>query len=457
LPVEDVLAAGIALSSVQQKPPTLRSFASKGSTIFMSPSMSPNRLSRRTFVRSAAGLVAAASMGASAPRKKIALIGTEDTPISHMQNFVDRLLLGYAWDGGWRRPEVDLASLYVDQFPEGDLARGRSKRFGTPIFTTIADALTLGGSKLAVDGVLIIGEFGKYPRNAKGQMLYPRYEFFKEVVKVFESSGRSVPVFNDKHLSTDWKKCVEMVADSKRLRFPFLAGSSLPVTRRFPAVDVPLETPLTESVCAGYGAPDSYDFHGLETAQCMSERRKGGEVGIARVHAMRGDKIWDTLAKRETTQRLLLAALSRSNTLPVENGYVTDTVSIKWARKMLASSLAYFIDHRDGFKTTLFMLPIRDFNYAGLNGKTNEIISCQMNLPMPTQSATTANFFNPLIRHIERMVVENRAPYPVERTLLTSGMTLAAVESLYRGELPVQTAEMEVRYTAPRESLFWRT
>ena len=125
---------------------------------------------------------------------------------------------------------------------------------------------------------------------------------------------------------------------------------------------------------------------------------------------MRGDKIWKILAERETTQRLLLAALTRSNTLPVERGYVADRVSIKWVRKLLATSLAYFIDHRDGFKTTLFLMPIGDFNYAGLNGETEEIISCQMNLPMPTQSATTANFFNPLIRHIERMIVEGRAP-----------------------------------------------
>jgi hypothetical protein len=120
-------------------------------------------------------------------------------------------------------------------------------------------------------------------------------------------------------------------------------------------------------------------------------------------------------------------------------------------------AFAYFIEHRDGFKTTLFMLPIRDFNYAGLNGENGEVISCQMDLPMPGQSATTADFFNPLIRQIERMIVDNRAPYAVERTLLTSGMTMAAVESLFRGEQPVETPEMEVRYEAPRESLYWRT
>jgi hypothetical protein len=101
------------------------------------------------------------------------------------------------------------------------------------------------------------------------------------------------------------------------------------------------------------------------------------------------------------------------------------------------------------------MLGIRDFNYAGLNSRTGEIISCQMYLPMPTHGSSTADFFNPQIRHIERMVMENRQPYPLERTLLTSGMTLAGVESFHRGAA-VETPEMAVRYTVPKESYFWR-
>jgi hypothetical protein len=417
-------------------------------------------LSRRSFLVSTAATTATLACmpmrAAERPRKKIALIGTEVRRHSHAQHFIDRFLLGYTWGGGWRKPDVDLVSLYIDQFPEDDLARAAAKRHNVPIYPTIAEALTLGTSKLAVDGVVIIGEHGKYPRNEKGQTLYPRYEFFKQVVKIFESSGRSVPVFNDKHLSTDWAQCVEMVDDSRRLKFPFQAGSSLPVTRRMPAIDMPWNTPLSESVCAGYGGMDSYDFHGLETAQCMSERRKGGEVGIQRVLGLRGAKMWDHAARRESTVRLLLAALTRSHNLPVENGYPIDRVTFDWARSVFPEGWAYFIEHRDGFHTTLFMLPIQDFNYAGLNGKTGEVISCQMYLPMPMHGSTTADFFNPQIRHIERMIVENRAPYPVERTLLTSGMTLAGVESLHRGGQPVDTAEMAVRYSAPRESLFWR-
>ena len=75
--------------------------------------------------------------------------------------------------------------------------------------------------------MLIIGEHGDYPRNEKGQILYPRYEFFKQCVEVFEKDGRAVPVYNDKHLSYSFEKAKWMVDASKRLKFPMLAGSSL--------------------------------------------------------------------------------------------------------------------------------------------------------------------------------------------------------------------------------------
>src|SRR4051812_26872674 len=188
--------------------------------------MPPATWTRRSFLLATAA--AAAAMGAvpAPPRKKIALVGTVVQKNSHAQHFLDRLAMGYTWGGGWQSPRVDLVSLYIDQFPAADLARSRAQRYHIPLFRSIAEALTLGTGRLAVDGVVIIGEHGDYPVNEKGQTLYPRYEFFRQVVKVFEDSGRSVPVFNDKHLSTEWQKCAAMVAEAKRLGFPFLAGSS---------------------------------------------------------------------------------------------------------------------------------------------------------------------------------------------------------------------------------------
>src|SRR5258707_12958658 len=122
-------------------------------------------------------------------------------------------------------PPMDLVSLFVDQVTDNDLSRERLKRHPeTKGFPTIAEALTLGGSKLAVDGVVLVGEHGNYPRNEKGQTRYPRYEFFEQIVKVFRDSGKSVPVFSDKHLSWNWDWARKMYDTSHELNFALLSG-----------------------------------------------------------------------------------------------------------------------------------------------------------------------------------------------------------------------------------------
>ncbi|HWN95856.1 MAG TPA: hypothetical protein VNT99_12540 [Methylomirabilota bacterium] len=391
-------------------------------------------------------------------RKRIALIGTIIRKYSHAQHFVDRFLEGYGWHGRWHHPQVELVSVYVDQFPQGDLSRDREKRFGARMYPTIAEALTLGGSKLAVDGVVLIGEHGRYPRNDKGQTLYPRHRFFRETVEVFEASGRAVPMFQDKHLSTSWEECVAQVETSRRLGFPYLAGSSLPVTWRIPSVEVPLGAPLIESVCVCYGGVDSYDFHGLETAQCMSERRAGGEAGVKTVQAVRGENVWKLLGERADTERLLFAALARSHTLrPTPQGYTFPIPTREVLQRNNRAPVAYFIEHNDGFRTAMFLLDgsVRDFTYAGLT-RDGKIISCQMQLPMPPAISTTADFFNPLVNHIEQMVLDGRAPYPIERTLLTSGTLVSALDSLHGGQVKLDTPQLNVAYQAPAQSTFWR-
>ena len=113
---------------------------------------------------------------------------------------------------------MDLVSLYVDQIGDRDLSKDRAKRFPSmKMYPTIAEALTSGGSKLAVDGIVLVGEHGRYPRNEKGQTKYPRYEFFQEIFKCFKVSGRAVPIFNDKHLSWNWDWAKEIYDTSHEL------------------------------------------------------------------------------------------------------------------------------------------------------------------------------------------------------------------------------------------------
>jgi hypothetical protein len=394
-------------------------------------------------------------------RPKIAAIATTYFKYSHAQHIVDRFLDGYGWNGTHHYPAMDLVSLYVDQVGNNDLSRERAARHpAMKIYPDIAGALTLGGSKLAVDGVVIVGEHGSYPRNEKGQTRYPRHEFFEQVTKVFRAGGRAVPVFNDKHLSWNWEWARAMYDASRELRFPFMAGSSLPVTWRTPSLEMPLGVRISEALCVCYGGVDSYDFHGLETIQCMVERRRGGETGVAWLEAYRGEKFWTALREGVWPKQLMDAALCRSHTLaPARLGFNHIFPSVDDMRRMVKDPVAYRYQHADGLKCTMLLMSglVRDFNFAASVGGAREPWSTQMYLPMPDGRTTLATFFSPLVNNMEKMFLTGKATYPVERTLLTTGLTAAGVESLFRGQTRFETPHLAIRYQPTKESTYQRT
>ena len=139
---------------------------------------------RRQFLATGGSLIAlSTTLKAQANRRKrVAFLGTEVRRHSHAQHFLDRMTAGYAWGGGWQKPRVEVASVFIDQTPDGALSKQRIEKHGLRQYPTIAQALTLGGEKLAVDGVVIIAEHGQYPSNEKGQKRYPRYDWFQQVV-----------------------------------------------------------------------------------------------------------------------------------------------------------------------------------------------------------------------------------------------------------------------------------
>src|SRR5206468_3569716 len=93
--------------------------------------------------------------------------------------------------GKWHKPDMKVVALYVDQKPDGDLSAARGKEFGFSVYPSIAEALRCGSSKIAVDAVLSIVEHGNYPRNEKGQVLYPRHEFFTQCMVERRKGGET--------------------------------------------------------------------------------------------------------------------------------------------------------------------------------------------------------------------------------------------------------------------------
>ncbi len=406
-------------------------------------------LSTATLAETVLPVVAAAS-----PPRRVAIITTVWTYQSHAQHMGDRFLVGYPRHGRWHQPPLQVVSLYVDQKPAGDLSRQRAAEHGFTLYPTIAETLRCGGKTLAVDAVVIIGEHGIYPHNHKGQILYPRYEFFEECVSVFEQDGRSVPVFNDKHLSYSWEKARKMVADSKRLNFPFLAGSSLPVTWRLPPVEVPYGAKLKEALMVGVGGSDPMDFHALEAMQCMVERRRGGETGIKSVQLIEGDAVWRAGEDGAWSKGLLEAALSRSDSLQGDSDLDSrpqDLANNGQLPKLVKNPAAYLIERNDGLRTTLLMLngALGDFCFAAQLA-SGEVVSTQFFLP-PTPNVTYSAC---LVAQIEGMILTGRAPYPVERTQIASAMLDRCLDSKVEGHRRIETPELNIRYRAPKGSRF---
>ena len=404
--------------------------------------------------------LATAARTAGGPRKKLAIVTTVWRYLSHAQHMGDRFLVGYPLDGRWHKPVLDVVSLYVDQQPEGDLSRQRAEEFGLTVYPTIDAALRRGGKKLAVDAVLVIGEHGDYERNELGQKMYPRYRFFKQVTDVFKKDGRAVPVFNDKHLSWNWEWAREMVDTSRELGFPLMAGSSLPVTWRMPSIDMPWGAEADEVLGLAYGGIDSYDFHALEVIQCMAERRRGGERGVAWVEALRGDAVWKALelgshAKGGFSPKLFEACLCRSQKLvQPRSGFNDRRPTLAEMRTMVKDPVAYRFQYNDGLRATMLLMNglVGDFTFAARLKGAAEPLSTLFYLP-PTPNVTYSAV---LMSQAEKMFLTGKPQQPVERTLLTSGVLAAAMKSLNTSQ-PVETPHLAVRYEVGRESTFCRS
>lgn len=436
----------------------------------------PLDLSRRQFMQAGAATVALAADAraqtssasrpgprtqppprSDKPKRRLAVVTTAYYYLSHAYHICGRFLDGYLRDGRMHYPDWTIASMYVDQPKHrGDLSRELSKEYGFTLHDTVAGALTAGGDRLAVDGVLLIGEHGDYPYNAKGQKLYPRFELFQRIVEVFEKSKRAVPVFCDKHLYYDRKRARVMYDTARKLKFGLMAGSSLPVTWRRPELELPQGARIQEALVASRGELEIFGIHALEALQCMVERRTRGQQGVRAVRCLEGDAVWKAGDAGEWSWELLEHALGRSPSLNVGDirrncRHFEPPVN---RPSFPRGPVAFQIEYRDGLRATVLLLNghTDDTTFAARVAGEKRPVSTLFFLPPPPG----ASFLEALTMKVEEFLASGRPHCPVERTLLTGGILDSVLDSRVQQHRRLETPDLDVSYDPPKDSGFMR-
>jgi hypothetical protein len=381
-------------------------------------------ISRRMF------LGAAGTLAAAAARPRVACVLNAWFPDSHADVFVTRLLDGYRLNHEWHAPRLEVVSFYVDQFPANDMAREQAEEHGIRIVPSVAEALRLGGSRLAVDAVAVIGEHGRYARTPRGNFMYPRKRYFDEITRVMREDGHIIPMYQDKYFAYDWQDAKAMYDRARAMRIPMLCGSTVPLAWQRPPLDIPRGTKFTQLLATSYSDLEEHAYHAIEMLQSMAERRLGGETGVARVRHCAGDEVWKLAAAGEWSRTLLDAALSRRvNAIP-EGGQQAPE--------------AFLIRYRDGLKAAVLHVNSmnRDYGFAArIENRTEPVSTCfyiQLYLH---------NHWSLMVRNFEDLVLTRHELNPIERTLVANGIMLAGLESRRQGGLWIDTPELSLSYS----------
>ena len=361
--------------------------------------------------------------------RPVAAVVTVYRKNSHADVILTKILEGWKHDGG-PGPALKLASLYVDQFPADDMARAMAKKHGVPIFDTIEKAVTVGGKSIPIDGVISIGEHGDYPTNDLGQKLHPRRRFFEGITNAFEKCGRVVPVFNDKHLGPTWADAKWMHDRAVKLKVPFMAGSSLPVSFRSHKIAVPMGSEIESVVGIGYDGFDIYGSHALDCYQWFAERRKNAEKGVKWVQFLQGAEMWKAVENGFVAKDVLQAAFNLVAKPNVKDMRADD------------QSAVFLFEYADGFRGAQFMLQNVTRTAVGVKLKGQKPIATSFEeRPEPRYP-----HFAYLIKAVETMIHTGRPSYPVERTLLTSGILDRALTSRAKKSAKLDTPELAIAY-----------
>jgi hypothetical protein len=300
-----------------------------------------------------------------------------------------------------------VVSVYIHQLDTSLLGQKVCKAKNIPIFKTVGEAVMLGGKELAVDGVVIVAEHGNYPTDLKGHWLLPRWWIYQQVMQVFEQSKRSVPVFNDKHLSYNWDDAKWMFDKSRELKFPLTGGSSIPTYFRKPEIELAIDTPIKNSIVVGNSPDEGAIFHCVDVLQAFVDRRKGGETGVEAVQSIRGPETWAWVERNAWAGNLLQA---------VANQFDLKVGDLQERRKPNVC----VVEYNDGTKAAVISGEGVGWTYAGeIEGQKEPTIVSMLGFPGPISQYHAANAYE---HWIIEMMLTRREPFNAERLLLSTGI-----------------------------------
>jgi hypothetical protein len=392
------------------------------------------------------GIAAGTIPQTATKRPRIACLVTYwGAPGSHADWIITKLMDGYWWKGAHTPSRVDIVSVYINQRETSELGQKICKSKNIPIFKTVGESVTLGGEELAVDGVVIVGEHGNYPKNLKGQWLLPRWWMYEQVIEVFEQSKRSVPIFNDKHLSYSWDEAKWMFDKSRELNFPLTGGSSIPIYFRKPEIELDIDTPIKASIVVGGASDEGGLSHCVDVLQAFVERRKGGETGVKSVQSIRGPETWKWTERNPWAARLLDSV---RKSFDLKRGHFEE----------IGKANVCVVEYNDGTKAAVYFGRDVGWTYAGeIEGQKNPTIVSMLGWPGPYSQYHAANAHE---HWITEMMLTRKEPFNAERLLLSTGIVSYNMESNWENGSysdigrRIETPFMNMSYHSTRGPLF---
>jgi len=217
-----------------------------------------------------------------------------------------------------------------------------------------------------------------------------------------------------------------------------MAGSSVPLFWRNPWLEHDIGITLDDALVLSYGGLEAYGYHGLEAMQVHLERRAGGETGVAAVQCLEGDAVWQAAVDGRWSRDLGEAAAALATKAEGARGSIEE---------LCGEPALFLVEFRDGFQAALLHAgsyggKIQGWSYAARGG--GEVMACGLESCGPPYP-----HFSYLGLNAQQMFLTGQPQYPVERTLLVTGVLDALMDSRHRGHVRLETPHLDIAYAPP--------